>query len=81
MDYRNMKGKKAMTNTERQRSYRENLALKNGARLSITISQEAATALQVIRNQLELQDVAHTKRAAIETALKHFALFIDCTPD
>ena len=68
-----MKGKKAMTNTERQENFRENLALKNGARLSITISQEAADALQVIRDELEVMDQPHTKRAAIETALLFFA--------
>lgn len=64
-----MKNLEPMSAAERQQKFRENLSQKNGARLSITISQEAANALQVIQCGLQRQKKPHTKRAAIETAL------------
>ena len=64
-----MKGNRAKTNLERQAEYRGNLALNGGKRLSVTISPEALAALQVIQNGLAGEKMAHTKKAAIETAL------------
>jgi hypothetical protein len=68
-----MKNLIPLTNSERQKIFRDTLALKNGERFSVTLSREASDALQVIQKSLKEQKKPHSKRAAVEAALVEMA--------
>ena len=61
-----MKNLKPLSNSERQADHRARLALKNGKRLSISVSPEAVDAIQVAQKFLKKKKLPATKKAAIE---------------